>query len=209
MGSINRQRGRTSDAAGGTRSYRKVHAPPETPDAPGTATGAIRRQISRVPIPVPYVLALIAILVALAIHYHDMAHNGFVVADDIEADLRAGTARREGPSFFVQSALRFGEYEGRVGALSAYTWGVLPYFFPPNSRALLITSVHTAAFLAIAATVLTYSGLAPAAMTMLALMTLLPIAGGHFPVSAYPIEFHIPLILFFGAMGVHKRMRCL
>jgi hypothetical protein len=154
-----------------------------------------------------YLVSIMVILAGLAVHLNDMRRIGFVVADDMEADLKACQARTGGLHQYITAATVYARFQGRVGMPVAWGLFLAPYFVDQPLRADLITLVHFLSFVALAAFAGFYFGLPAATLILVALTCLVPNPGGHYPIAAYPMEFQAAILLFFLAACMHELTR--
>jgi hypothetical protein len=141
---------------------------------------------------------LLAIL--LVEHTGRMERLGFTTHDDLTCDLSAADARTHGFGAAWNRAGEIARGQGRIGYYVSYFLAIAPYMVDGDAaRALLITGVH---FLSVAALCLflgLYTGPPVALLCLTLVYALLPHWWRYYPIGAYPVLFHVPMLLFFVA----------
>ena len=143
-------------------------------------------------------VCLLAIL--LVEHGGRMARLGFTTHDDLTCDLSAAEARTHGFSAAWNRAGEIARGQGRIGYYVSYFLAIAPYMVDGDAaRALLITGVHFLSVAALCVFLGLYTGPPVALLCLTLVYALLPHWWRYYPIGAYPILFHVPVLFFFVA----------
>jgi hypothetical protein len=154
-----------------------------------------------------YLVCSVVVLVGLAIHLNDTRRAGFVVSDDMRADLQACAVKAGGVPEYLRLALGAARDQGRIGFVVSWAPFIAPYFVDEPLRAEIITAVHFVSFFAFAAFAGLYLGPPVGALILVALICLVQHPGEYYPIMAYPLVFQTSIGLFFLAACLHELSR--
>lgn len=139
---------------------------------------------------------LLAIL--LLEHGSRMERLGFTTHDDLTCDLSAAEARTHGFGAAWNRAGEIARGQGRIGYYASYFLAIAPYMVDGDAaRALLITGVHLLSVAALCLFLGLYTGPSVALLCLTLVYALLPHWWQYYPIGAYPVLFHVPVLLFF------------
>jgi hypothetical protein len=141
---------------------------------------------------------LLALLVAE--HGWRMERAAFTTHDDLTSDLTAAEVRAGGLSVLWKKASEAARGQGRIGYYASYPFVLAPYIIDSDTaRAAVVTGTHFLSVAALAAFLGLYLGWRIAMLAAVAIYALLPHWWQHFPIAAYPVQFHAAVLSFFAA----------
>jgi len=149
------------------------------------------------------------ICVAVIVHADTLRRVNFTTHDDMALDLIAAG----GLSKSLQWITGIAREQGRVGYyVSGWTF-VVPFLTESDIvRSVMASSVQFLSLLTLGVFVALYLGVATAALFLLLIYGLMPHWWQHFPIVAYPVIYHTPVLLFFSGMSSYvaicRQMDC-
>ncbi len=151
-------------------------------------------------------LSLLLILISVAVHTHHIDSAGLTTADDIRAELKTREILRDGWKAYWQDVANVAAGEGRFyyyGSLGVF---FLPYVFPDGLlRAAVIFAVQFASLVALALYLRRYLSSLTFWFLLALLCAMLPLWNNFHPVTALPVFYHVPVLLFFSALMLRAR----
>jgi hypothetical protein len=154
------------------------------------------------------ILSLSLVLVAGVTHTAHINGAGLASEDDIRFALRARVIRAGGWDAYWDEATTLASRQGRFYFLFSTGFFVAPYMLPDGLvRAGFITSIQFAALGALVLFLRRHLSGRACLWLFGLLCALIPIWGRFNPVTATPVYYHIPTVLFFGALVLRARTR--
>jgi hypothetical protein len=148
-------------------------------------------------------VAFAALLVAISIHFGRLSRLTFTNHDDMFMDRIASEVRNHGISRYWAEAGDLARQQGRGYFYFSIFFFILPFFTEHEAvRAMMASAVQLLSCGMIGVCLSLYFRPAIGLLFVSLLYAFLPEWPAHFPVTAYPVVYHLAYIMFFGGLSL-------